>query len=489
MPNSLVIYMVAHQPRRVRLPALLIPRGTPPEKMDALIFDDQMDRRYFDKVAKYIYRRGTELFQSLVEKGMKISLGFSVSFLVQMRRFGPDVLAGFQKLVSHENVELIAVEPYHSFIFYLDIAAFAERMAWGKRQLEETFQKTIAVTDTTEMFMSNDVYFQLQASGFKGAVMDGRPWVMGWRAPTHLYRYPNEEMRLLTRHYELSDDVGYRFSNRDWNGWPLMADTYGNWLRGAMGEFVFIAWDFETFGEHHRADSGIFPFMHALHADLVKNKMKYLTPSEAIATFTDAHEMPLPEYGCTWAGDGGMDFFLGNEAQQGIFRLMHHIYNKAKLTKHPHLMDIAMWLLQSDNLHLIQWFSKNGSQAEVSAHLPPDEWWELGVCAASPPLPAVRRGRRRPDAGPRRAAAVPEDPVERVLHRHQGDRLHRGDCDPRGSQAGRLRRVLPKDRSAAEIAGQGPPVRERPDPVSPEYGSYSTAARSARWAGYTAGVP
>ena len=218
MPNSLVIYMVAHQPRRIRLPAQLIPRGTPPEKMDALIFDEQMDRRYFDKVAKYSYRPATELFQSLVDKGMKISLGFSVSLLLQMRRFGPDVLAGFQKLVSHENVELIAVEPYHSFIFYLDIGAFAERMAWGKRQLEETFQKTITVTDTTEMFMSNDVYFQLQLSGFKGAVMDGRPWVMGWREPTHLYRYPNEEMRLFTRHYELSDDVGYRFSNRQWNG-------------------------------------------------------------------------------------------------------------------------------------------------------------------------------------------------------------------------------------------------------------------------------
>src|SRR5437773_10055699 len=142
--------------------------------MDGLIFDEQMDRRYFDKVSKYSYRPATELFQSLVEKGMKISLGFSVSLLLQMRRFGPDVLAGFQKLVSHENVELVAVEPYHSFVFYLDIAPFAERMAWANRQLEQTFQKTIAVTDTTEMFMSNDVHVQLQLSGLRGAVMAGR---------------------------------------------------------------------------------------------------------------------------------------------------------------------------------------------------------------------------------------------------------------------------------------------------------------------------
>src|SRR5207248_11181560 len=153
MPNALVIYMVAHQPRRIRLPAQLIQRGTAPEKMDALIFDEAMDRRDFDKVAKYCYRPATELFSSLVEKRTKISLGFSVSLLEQMRRFGPDVLTGYQKLVAHPNVELVAVEPYHSFIFYLDIAAFAARMAWGKAKLEGTFQKPIAIADTPALVM------------------------------------------------------------------------------------------------------------------------------------------------------------------------------------------------------------------------------------------------------------------------------------------------------------------------------------------------
>src|SRR2546427_11173151 len=153
MPNNLVIYMVAHQPRRIRLPAQLSPRGTAPEKMDALIFDEQMDRRYFDKVSKYSYRPATELFQSLVDKGMKISLGFSVSFLLQMRRFGPDVLAGFQKLVSHENVELIAVEPDHSFIFYLDITPFAESMARCKLQLQGACQKTTNCAATAALHL------------------------------------------------------------------------------------------------------------------------------------------------------------------------------------------------------------------------------------------------------------------------------------------------------------------------------------------------
>jgi alpha-amylase len=34
--------------------------------------------------------------------------------------------------------------------------------------------------------------------------------------------------------------------------------------------------------------------------------------------------------------------------------------------------------MQSDNLHLIQWFGRSGSQAEVSAYFTPKEWWNLG---------------------------------------------------------------------------------------------------------------
>ena len=73
-----------------------------------------------------------------------------------------------------------------------------------------------------------------------------------------------------------------------------------------------------------------------------------------------------------------MDFFLGNEVQQALFQLMLHAYNKALLTKNEKIIDLALWLTQSDNLHLIQWFGRSGSEAEVSAYFTPDEWWRLG---------------------------------------------------------------------------------------------------------------
>jgi alpha-amylase len=378
--ENLVVYTVIHQPRRLKLPAQVIPQRTSPETMPDFVFDEAMDRRYFDKVATFSYTPASAMFRDLTRRGWKMSIGFSDSFLLQAEKWAPKVLDSFKRLCASPNVEVVCVEPYHSWLFYLDIVAFKEAMIHARERLEGLFQKSVTVTDTTEMFMSNDVYFALQQCGFNGAFMEGRSWQMGWREPTHVYRYPLQRLALLCRHHELSDDVGYRFSNRSWVEFPLTAERYAGWLRETWGDLVTLGWDFETFGEHHRANSGVFTFVPALAAELKKRKVRMMLPSEAIVELGDrGFEVPINEYGTTWAGEGGMEFFLGNSAQQGLFRLMHHAYSKARLTGDPRLVEIAKWLLQSDNLHLIQWFSRWGPEAEVSAYFTPDEWWELGA--------------------------------------------------------------------------------------------------------------
>jgi alpha-amylase len=380
MAENLLVYTVVHQPRRLRLPAQVIPAGTPPDDLAGFLFDEAMDRRYFDKVARAAYLPATAMFRDLTKRGWRMSIGFSNSFLVQAEMWGSKVMDSFQRLCASPNVEVIGVEPYHSWLSYLDIVEFKESMLWARRRLEEVFQKPVTVTDTTEMFMSNDVYFALQQCGFTGAFMEGRPWQLSWHEPTHVFRYPGQKLALLARHRELSDDVGYRFSNSSWSMWPLKPETYAGWVRDAWGDVVTLGWDFETFGEHHRRDTGIFGFVRALNTQVKKRKVRMMLPSEAIAELNDpVYEIPVNEYGTTWAGEGGMEFFLGNTAQQGLFRLMHHAYSKARLTGDPRLIEIARWLLQSDNLHLIQWFGRSGPAADVSAYFTPDEWWELGA--------------------------------------------------------------------------------------------------------------
>jgi alpha-amylase len=419
MVADLAIYTVVHQPRRLKLPAQPIPRGASIEDMTQCLFDERMNERYFHKVAQYCYYPATRMFLKLVRQGLRLSIGFSLSFVRQAQRWDPVLLDLFRELVSEEGVELIGVEPYHSFLFLLDLPAFVTRMQTMAQEMEQIFGKRPVVTDTTEMCMSSALYNALDMAGFHGAVMDGRPWVMGWRETTHLYHngddgpyalpvgdrkiargalYGRSGLRkdsradrtgvdgeasapyLLTRHLELSDDVGYRFSNRSWEGFPLYADTYASWVEHTWGEMALLGWDYETFGEHHRQDSGIFEFMHSLPEELSRRGVQTWTASELIERHGQhSYHLPLPIYPTTWAGSGGMEFFLGNEAQRTILQLMTNVYGIAKMTEQPGLLDLAVWLAQSDNLHLIQWYGRSGPEAEVSAYFTPSEWWSLGA--------------------------------------------------------------------------------------------------------------
>jgi len=376
--KNVVVYTIVHQPHRLKLPAQPIPQGACPEDIERCLWDHAMDERYFRQVAHKCYHPAVVAFRRLVQRGFRLNIGFSESVLQQMALWDRPLLEEFRALVREPGVELIGVEPEHSFIFYLDVQRFIQGMQAYRQRLETGFGVPVRVTDTTEMFMNNDLYFALGRAGFRGCVMDGRPWVMEWRRSTHLYHH-GLPLYLLCRHAELSDDVGYRFSDRNWSGFPLMAPRYADWLAAAAGDFVFVGWDFETFGEHHWSDSGIFDFMAALPEELRRRGVETLTASEAIDRFADrSYELPLPTFASTWAGDGGVGFFLGNSVQQALFQLMHHAYNKALLTDDARLVELAVKLTQSDVLHLTQWFGRTDDQAAVSAYFTPKEWWALG---------------------------------------------------------------------------------------------------------------
>src|SRR5207244_4890322 len=185
LAENLVVYTVVHQPRRLKLPAQIVPATTAPEEMSDFLFDDALDRRYFEQVAASSYIPAAAMFTDLVRRGWKMSIGFSNSFLIQAERYGANVLDAFKKLCTSPNVEIVNVEPYHSWLLYFDILAFKEAMLAGRQRLEELFQKPIAVTDTTEMFMSNDAYFALQQCGFNRAFMERRDRRPGRREATH----------------------------------------------------------------------------------------------------------------------------------------------------------------------------------------------------------------------------------------------------------------------------------------------------------------
>jgi alpha-amylase len=376
--RDVVVYTVVHQPRRLRLPAAPLPLGAAAADLEGLLFDDDLDERYFRKVVASCYRPMVDRLGDLLDRGMKLAIGFSMTFLDQALRWDPGLVDRFRQLLRHPHGELVAVEPRHCFVMLWDVDRFVAQMRAAADRLEELFGVRPTTADTTEMLMSDVIYHALAAAGFRTGFVDGRGWVLQGRAPTSVF-HAGRPLKLLARHHALSDDVGYRFSNRSWQCWPLMADQYASWLAANPGDVVFLGWDFETFGEHHRTETGILDFLAAL-PDAVRNEgMTFRTPTEAAARHEHrAIRLPLPAFPSTWAGSGGLEFFLGNPVQQALFQLMAQAYAKASLSGDPAMLEIALQLAQSDNLHLVQWYGRTGDEAEVSAYFTPREWWPLG---------------------------------------------------------------------------------------------------------------
>src|SRR5438045_6146092 len=125
--------------------------------------------------------------------------------------------------------------------------------------------------------------------GYDGAITERADQVLGFRSPNHVYQPPHlPKMRLLLKNYRLSDDIAFRFSNRGWEEWPLTAEKFAKWVNQINGDGFLcnLFMDYETFGEHQWADTGIFQFLDALPEKVFDSNPghnHFNTPSEALA--------------------------------------------------------------------------------------------------------------------------------------------------------------------------------------------------------------
>jgi alpha-amylase len=413
MVVDVALYTLVHQPRRVKLPAQPIPHYASIEDITRCLFDERLNEYSFRQVAQSSYYPAARVLLELVrEQGLRLALGFSLSFIRQAERWEPALLTLFRELAQEEAVELICADPYHSLHCLLDLPAFALRMSWMADEMEMLFGKRPTVTDTTEMCMSASIYDALDAAGFRGAFIDGDPRVLQWRSSNYLYRYSDEQpgpfdrkppararrtaksaararqgppytseavnengLLLLSRHQGLSSDVSQRFSHHAWSSYPLYADAYAGWIAQAAGDFVLLNWDFETLGERHAYATGIFEFMQALPGELERHGVSMRTPSELIERYAAQriYHLPLPLHPPSWAEMFGLDAGAGYGPQRELFQLLRDTYDRARLTENAELVDLALWLAQADNFRLLQGF---GNQyATVGT---PQEWWRLG---------------------------------------------------------------------------------------------------------------
>ena len=311
MQPEIAFYFHVHQPLRLG-------------KYDAFgssktgdYFDSGMNRHYFRKAAENCYLPANRLFKKLaLENGFRCSFSISGVFLEQCQAYGEDVLNSFQELVDTKAVSLVQETYYHSLAgLYADLGEFQAQVEMHGKKLHELFGVTPKVFRNTELLYDNRIARKAEEMGFKAVLAEGVERVLGWRSPNNAFRLKDGGLKVFLRNYKLSDDIGFRFSSRWWPEWPLTAGKYASWLSASKGHCINLFMDYETFGEHHWRESGIFEFMTALCSDR----------SLSFATLEDLLELPavgeidVPNT-VSWADlERDSSAWLGNPMQNACF--------------------------------------------------------------------------------------------------------------------------------------------------------------------------
>jgi alpha-amylase len=324
---SVCFYFQVHQPYRLR---------------DYTIFDNGTD--YFDeaknaeicrKVASKCYLPTNQLLLELIEKYQgKFRVAFSTTgtVLEQFQQYMPAVLDSFQRLAATGCVEFLSETYYHSLSFLYSREEFVEQIDAHRRLIRDLFGQNPRVFRNTELVYNNSLAETIeQIGGFDAIIAEGADHILGYRSPNFVYRPPNcGSLKLLLKNYRLSDDIAFRFSNRDWSEWPLKADKFSSWVNSVNGNgfVVNLFIDYETFGEHQWQDTGVFEFMRHLPQEVLKHPDNdFKTPSEVAEAYEAVDAVDVPEL-VSWADtERDLSAWLGNPMQQNaieeLYRLEH----------------------------------------------------------------------------------------------------------------------------------------------------------------------
>lgn len=373
---SVCFYFQVHQPFRIRR------YGAFDVGHRRDYFDARLDEAVFRRVAEKCYRPMNALVEELVERTagrFRVSYSITGTALEQMELWAPDLIESFGRLARSGAVELLGETYYHSLAFLGSREEFDEQVEMHAAKVESLFGLRPRVFRNTELIFSNEVARHVHGLGFKGVLAEGADRVLDWRSPHFLYTTAGApEIPVLLKSYRLSDDIAFRFGNHHWENWPVTAEKFASWLHAVngCGETVNLFLDYETFGEHQWAHTGIFDFMRKLpEAVLDHSDMDFATPSEIVARYSPRGDLDVPDF-VSWADtERDLTAWLGNAMQASALGELYALRDAVISTHDPILRADFRRLTTSDHLYYMctKWFSDGDVHTYFSPYESPYE--------------------------------------------------------------------------------------------------------------------
>lgn len=348
--RTLCLYFQVHQPVRLRKYHFFdIGKNND-------YYDDFANRTYTRKIADRCYLPANRVILELIKKyGKNFKVAFSITGLAieQFQKYAPEVIDSFKELAATGSVEFLAETYSHSLACLVDEAEFKRQVKRHSEVMKDLFGMKPVTFRNTELVYSDEIGEMVANMGYTTMLTEGARHILGWKSPNYLYTNSiNPKLRLLLKNFRLSDDIAFRFSDQNWDQWPLTAEKYVSWLTAADGEIVNLFMDYETFGEHQSAGTGIFDFLAALPGQVFANSdFEFLTPKEAAAKHQPVAPLHVP-YPISWADEErDLTAWLGNELQNEAFEELYKTREKVNALKDEALIHDYNCLQASDHFY------------------------------------------------------------------------------------------------------------------------------------------
>ncbi len=357
MSRSLVLYLHVHQPYRIK-PYSVFTIGHDHEYFNQTDDTDINNEKVFHRVADKSYRPMNQLLEQLLEKypEFKLSLSITGDFIDQAERWAPDVLDSFKRLVQTGRVEIVGETYHHSLAFFYSQREFEAQVALHRERVQQLFGVTPTAFRNTELAYNDALASWADSAGYKAILAEGWDAVLDWRSPNYVYKpVDTQNIRLLMKNYRLSDDIAFRFGDQSWSHYPLAADTYTQWVEDAMGDapIMNLFMDYETFGEHQWADTGIFSFFEAFVGKWLADGNDFNTVTGAAESTEPTGEISVPGT-ITWADtERDLSAWLGNDMQREAAKYLYALESDVLRSGDQQLINDWRYLQSSDLLYYL----------------------------------------------------------------------------------------------------------------------------------------
>lgn len=322
---------------------------------DHYYYDDYEDERLITDVANRSYMPALEALGEMLKEHpgfFKVAFSLSGVGMEQLEIHAPQVLEKLQELNQTGCVEFLA-EPYsHGLASLANEESFAKEVKRQCQKMKEYFGKEPKVLRNSSLIYSDDIGAQAAQMGFKGMLTEGARHVLGWKSPHYVYNCalaPN--LKLLLRDVNLSDDISLRFSNVDWEGYPLFADNYVDRIANFPGEehVVNIFMELSALGVAQPLSSNILDFLKALPECAKQRGLTFSTPSEICSTMPSVGALDVPDT-LSWTDEErDVSSWLGNPMQREAFNKLYSVADRVRIADDPRINQDWDYLQASNN--------------------------------------------------------------------------------------------------------------------------------------------